>query len=428
MAKSALAIDGGPKAVTAPIGDRWAVVSDLEKKYVNAVLGDLASSYSQLDLFEQEFREFVGTKYALSMCNGTATLHSALFAAGAHQGTEVIVPSVTWHASITPILHCGATPVFCEVDPETYCADPADVARRITERTRAIVVTHVYGNPCDMDAFREIIKGTGIVLIEDASHAHGATWGGKQVGSLGHIGCFSMQQSKAVTGIEAGVATTNDDDLYDAMLALGQYGRCERLFVTDRFRELRNMGLGIKYRANPLAVAMARAQLRRLPELNRKRQAWFARLDALLEGVPGVSVQKTYPKARRGGMLLYTGRIDPEVVGAPVDVILKALVAEGVQTTPGITPFGYGVMHLEPLFNDFPFDGLGGPWGDLPAEVRRPMKRGDLPVSEAIHDTAFWLTTPVDPSDEWVEQVAVAFRKVVAHGERLDEIASEGES
>jgi dTDP-4-amino-4,6-dideoxygalactose transaminase len=237
-----------------------------------------------------------------------------------------------------------------------------------------------------------------------------------------------MQQSKAVTGIEAGVATTNDDDLYDAMLALGQYGRCERLFVTDRFRELRNMGLGIKYRANPLAVAMARAQLRRLPELNQKRQAWFARLDALLEGVPGVSVQKTYPKARRGGMLLYTGRIDPEVVGAPVDVILKALVAEGVQTTPGITPFGYGVMHLEPLFNDFPFDGLGGPWGDLPAEVRRPMKRGDLPVSEAIHDTAFWLTTPVDPSDEWVEQVAMAFRKVVAHGERLDEIASEGES
>lgn len=418
-----LAIEGGPKAVTAPMDDRWQVSSGLEKQFVNAVLDDLDHSYGQLELIEREFREFVGTRHAIVMCNGTATLHCAIFAAGARQGTEVIVPSVTWHASITPILHCGATPVFCDADPETYCADPADVARRITERTRAIVVTHVYGNPADMDGFRALVKGTNIKLIEDASHAHGGTWDGVQVGAVGDVGCFSLQQSKAVTGVEAGLATTGDDDLYDAMLALGQYGRCEKLFVTERFKPLRNMGLGIKYRANPLAVAMARAQLRRLPELNEKRAAWFAKLDALLAPVPGISVQQTYAKARRGGMLLYTGRIDPEAIGAPVDAVLKALVAEGVRTTPGITPFGYGVMHLEPLFNDFPFDGLGGPWADLPAEARRPMKRGDLPVSEAIHDTAFWLSTPVDPSDEWVEQTAAAFAKVAANGAKVAQVA-----
>ena len=424
MGKSSLAIEGGPKAVTVPLEDRWQVASGLEKQFVNAVLDDLGASYSQLGLLEQEFRDFVGTKHAIVMCNGTATLHSAIFASGARQGTEVIVPSITWHASITPILHCGATPVFCDADPDTYCADPADVGRRITERTRAIVVTHVYGNPADMGSFRELVKGTGIKLIEDASHAHGGLWDGQQVGSLGDVGCFSLQQSKAVTGVEAGVATTDDDDLYDAMLALGQYGRCEQLFVTERFRRLRNMGLGIKYRANPLAVAMARAQLRRLPELNEKRTAWFAKLNELLAPVPGVQPQKTYAKAKRGGMLLYTGRIDPEVVGAPVDAVLKALVAEGVKTTPGITPFGYGVMHLEPLFNDFPFEGLGGPWADLPAGARRPMGRGSLPVSEAIHDTAFWLSTPVDPSDEWVEQTAAAFAKVVEHADRVAQWAA----
>ncbi|NPV08560.1 MAG: DegT/DnrJ/EryC1/StrS family aminotransferase [Anaerolineae bacterium] len=420
-----LAIEGGPKAVRVGLEDRWQVAGERERGYVNAVLEDLSTAYSQLELFEEEFRRFVGTKHALVMCNGTATLHSAIFAAGARQGREVIVPSVTWHASITPILHCGATPVFCDADPETYCADPEDVARRITGRTVAIVVTHVYGNPADMDRFRDLVQGTSIKLIEDASHAHGATWAGEQVGSVGDVGCFSLQASKAVTGIEAGVATTDDDELYDAMVALGHYGRCERLFVTERFKELRNMGLGIKYRANPLAVAMARAQLERLPELNQKRGAWFGKLDQLMVGIPGVSVQKTYAKGKRGGMLLYTGRIDPEVVGAPVDIVLRALVAEGVRTTPGITPFGYGVMHLEPLFNHFSFEGLGGPWGDLPVGARRPMKRGDLPVSEAIHDTAFWLTTPVDPPEEWVEQTAYAFRKVAEQGERLAELAKE---
>jgi perosamine synthetase len=417
--KPVLAIEGGPKAVTAPMQDKWPRVSALEKEYVNYVLDHYDKAYDEIEKFEEEFRAFVGTKYALAMCNGTATLHSAIFAAGARIGTEVIVPSVTWHASITPILHCGATPVFCDADPETFCADPEDVRRKITDRTVAIVVTHVYGNPANMDAFLDIVRGTNIVLIEDASHAHGGTWAGRQVGSIGHIGCFSLQGSKAMTGIEAGVATTNDPDLYDRMLALGHYGRTERLWQTERFKPLRNMGLGVKYRANPLAMAMARAQLRRLPEVNEKRRAWFTRLDELLKPVAGIHPQKTYPKAVRGGLLLYAGVINPVEVGAPVDSILKALVAEGVRTTPAITPFGYGVMHLEPLFNDFSFAGLGGPWGDLPPTARRPMQRGSLPVSERIHDTCFWLSTPVDPSPEWVEQTAEAFHKVVENAHRL---------
>ena len=426
MSAPVLAIEGGPKAVTTPIGDARPMVSDLEREFVNRVLDDFGKASDNLGKFEEEFRDFVGAKHALCMCNGTATLHSAIFAAGARRGTEVIVPSVTWHASITPILHCGATPVFCDIDPRTFCADPDDVRARITDRTVAIVVTHVYGNPADMDAFLDIVAGTDIKLIEDASHAHGALWDGKFVGTLGHIGCFSMQGSKAVSAIEGGVATTDDDLLYDRMLMLGQYGRCGSLAVTGQYADLRNMGLGIKYRANPLAMAFARAQLQRLPELNAKREAWFSRLDAALDAIPGVCRQQVYPNARRGGMLLYAGTLDPDAIGAPVDALLNALVAEGVSTTPKITPYGYGVMHLEPLFNDFDFDGLGGPWGDFGPEVRHPYERGSLPVSERVHDTCFWLSTPIDPRPEWVDQVGDAFRKVVANADRIAKLAEAG--
>lgn len=423
MVEPTLAIDGGPKAVTAPVGDSWPKVGPLEKEYVNRVVDNIDSAYDEIDRFEEEFRDFVGTRYAVATCNGTATIHSAVFAAGARQGREVIVPSVTWHASISPILHCGATPVFCDVDPETYCADPADVRSRITPETCAIVVTHTYGNPADMDGFLDIVDGTDIKLIEDASHAHGATWDGRQVGSLGHVGCFSLQASKAVSGIEAGVATTDDPALYDRMLALGQYGRVEKLAQTGEFDDLHNMGLGVKYRANPLAMAMARAQMTRLPGLNEARRRWFRQLDDALYEIPGVQSQATYPKATRGGLLLYAGTVDAEVIGAPVSMVLKALVAEGVPTTPEITPYGYGAMHLEPLFGEFDFDGVGGPWADLPPGTRRPMGPGSLPVSEGIHRSRFWLSTPIDPSPEWVRQVAEAFSKVAANGARLTELA-----
>ncbi|HOX39809.1 MAG TPA: DegT/DnrJ/EryC1/StrS family aminotransferase [Candidatus Brocadiia bacterium] len=420
MAHPVLAIDGGPKTVTEPMNDSWRIVTELERSHVNAVLDDPGRAYEELDKFEAEFAECVGARHAVSMCNGTATLHCAIFAAGARRGAEVIVPSVTWHASISPILHCGATPVFCEADPRTFCADPADVRRRVTDRTAAIVVTHVYGNPADMDSFREIVDGTKIKLIEDASHAHGATWDGRKVGAVGDIGCFSLQASKPVTGFECGVAATNDDELFEKMLVLGQYGRIEKLRKSAQFADLHNIGLGVKYRANPLAMAMARAQLKRLDDQNAKRAKWFARLDELLGGIRGVYPQKTYPKAVRGGLLLYTGTLDPDEIGAPVDALLKALVAEGVSTTPRITPYGYGVMHLEPIFTDFDFGRIGGgPWADFGPGVRQPLRRGDLPVSEKIHDTCFWLTTPVDPSPRWVEQVGEAFGKVVANAGRL---------
>jgi len=420
-----LAIEGGPKTVTVPPGDRWQHISDAE---IAAVTETLRSRdvYAPTRLFERAFADFVGARYAVALCNGTAAIHSALFAAGVRTGDEVIVPSYTWHASISPILHCGGTPVFCEVDPETYTADADDIARRLTPRTRAVVVTHVLGNPAKMDAIMEICRPRGVRVIEDASHAHGGSYDGVQVGVLGDAGCFSLQHSKAVSAVEGGVAVTNDVDLYERMVVLGRYGSIAELLVTDTYRDLHNIGLGIKYRPNPLGMAMARVQLERLSELNERRRAWFAWLDSRLGEMPGIVPQKVYPKAERGGLLLYAGKIVPEELGVPdsaLGALRRAIASEGVPMTPGITPYGYGKMHVEPVFSDFPFEQFGGPWGSPGGDGRRAKPLASLPVTERLADQIFWLSTAVDPDPVWLEQVVAAFRKVVAQASRVASLA-----
>jgi dTDP-4-amino-4,6-dideoxygalactose transaminase len=291
-----------------------------------------------------------------------------------------------------------------------------------------VIVTHVLGNPAEMDAILAVCRPRGVTVIEDASHAHGGSYDGVQVGLLGDIGCFSLQHSKAVSAVEGGIAVTNDVGLYERMVVLGRYGSIAQKLVTPDYKDLHNIGLGVKYRPNPLGMAVARVQLRRLPELNEKRRAWFAWMDARLGELPGIVPQQVYPKAVRGGLLLYAGKIVPDELGIPesaLGTVKQALAAEGVPMTPGITPFGYGKMHTEPVFTDFSFDGFGGPWGSADGDTRRPQPRGSLPVTEQLADRVFWLSTPVDPDPVWLEQVAAAFRKVVAQAGRLGELAAQ---
>lgn len=404
-----LAVLGGPKTVTIPAGDRWEPISNAEIEAVHSLLakrsvGDL---YKVLDEFEQAFAAFVGTKYALSHCNGTASLHAAMFAAGVGPGAEVIVPSYTWHATITPVLHCGATPVFAELDPRNLCLDPADVGRRVTPRTKAIAVTHVFGNVADMDGIMDVANRHKLIVIEDCSHAHGATWHGRQVGSVGHIGCFSMQASKALSAGEGGVLVTNDPHLFDRALILGGYGRILGHRATPEFDDLKEMGLGIKYRANPLGIAFAAAQLRRLNELNEHRTRVADYLNAHLRGVEGIATVEPLPGARRGGYLelnfRYTGK---EKWGVPPEEFVKAVGAEGVGIW--LRRGGYGAMHLAPLFNDFDLSQLGGcfyDWKRHP-DGRRPRRYapGSLPITESVVEQVFSLPALALPPEGLLDQ------------------------
>ena len=189
---SELALLGGPMAVTRPPQERWVQVNADVKAAVLALMDQgvvsIGGPTGVVGEFEAAFAAMTGSRHALAMNSGTATLHSAYFAVGIGPGDEVLVPAYTWHASATPIIHCAATPVFCDIRPESLTLDPDDVERRITARTKALCVVHVFGNVCDMDRLCDIARRHDLALIEDASHAHGALWRGQLVQEIHKFG------------------------------------------------------------------------------------------------------------------------------------------------------------------------------------------------------------------------------------------------
>jgi len=412
---SKLAINGGNKIVTIPQKDGWDQVTEEEISIVTDMLrrGELSSAGGGvMAKFEQEFAEFMGAKYCLSQNSGTSTLHSAYFAAGIGPGDEVIVPSYTWHATATPVLHTNGIPVFCEIDPHSLTVDPDDLKKRITPRTKAIAVVHVFGYVANMDAIMEVANEHDLIVVEDCSHAHGAEWDGRKVGTIGHIGCFSLQASKPIIAGEGGAIITDDTEFYERILILGHYGRIARDLITDKYKHLGNMGIGWKYRAHPLAVGIAKVQLARLNELNEKRGKIAQYWDEEFSKLPGIEPVYTYPKAKRGGYLGYLLIYHAEKLGElPQEKFMAALQAEGVSATEG---FYKGDLHLQSLFNGFNFYGdRGCPFGCPHIDKVRKYEKGSLPVSESIGPKVFSLPVFTEPTNGLVEQYVDAFRKVV---------------
>ncbi|HET7558378.1 MAG TPA: aminotransferase class I/II-fold pyridoxal phosphate-dependent enzyme, partial [Limnochordia bacterium] len=203
--KSTLALFGGPKAVRSEPGDlfTWPIITEEDEAAVLDVLR--RGAMSGLDVtakFESEYAAWQGSRYALGANNGTAALHAAMFACGVGRGDEVICPSLTYWASAAPALALGATLVFAEVDPETLCLDPGDLEHRITPRTKAIVVVHYTAYPADMDRIMAIARRRGVKVIEDVSHAHGALYKGRKVGTFGDVACASLMSGKALVAGE----------------------------------------------------------------------------------------------------------------------------------------------------------------------------------------------------------------------------------
>ena len=423
-----LAIEGGEPLLAESPKDGWNAVSDLEKQAVMELMdqGILSVAHGGVigDL-EQEFADFIGRKYGLACCNGTSTLHSAYVAAGVGPGTEVIVPAYTWHATVTPVFHACGTPVFAEIDPRTLCLDPDDVERKITPRTRAICVVQVWGNVPDMERFRDIADRHGLVLIEDASHAHGAEYKGRKIGSYGDIACFSMQGSKPVSGGELGMVLTDSAEYYDRMLLLGHFGRIDDGQAGPTFPGIGDMSLGAKYRAHPYAAAVARCHLQRLPELNRLRTRNYAIMNDVLRDVPGIVVIDPLPGAVRAGYLEFKFAVDPEVLGASRERFSEACWAENAPVNVdrySALNFTYGLLHLAPLYNSFDRTKLGGCFYDpTRPELASGLgyERGMLPVTEDTCNRIIGTPAFTDVPESTVEQVALAMRKVARSAQRL---------
>src|SRR5262245_9800844 len=430
MNTSELAIDRGRPEVATKYRERWRRVSlsDLVHiaRYAWRDVNTLAKGEGPIAEFERRFAALCETRYALAMNSGTAALHSAYFAVGVKPGTEVIVPSYTFFATVAPVLQCGGTPVFCDIDARTLTADPDDVERRITARTRAVCVVHMWGNPARMDRFAEIARRHKIALIEDCSHAHGAAYQGRPVGSWGDVGCFSLQGEKAVTGGEAGVAVTSDATLFDTMLVLGHYGRLKGGQAADTF-QTDGLAFGLKYRPHLYAMVLACGSLSRLGELNRRRRRNYEILCAELEGCPAVRPVGAHPEATRGGFLEFIVQYDPEHAGSwSRDMFLKAAQAEGV-------PIGrerYAAigdrrrpLHESALFTTRELSRFEG-WAGDPGSARSDERKTCLPATERVADRLMTLPPFTKVPERFIRQCARALRKVANAAARSHVIES----
>ena len=422
-----LAVLGGDPVVTADARERWkrpveeekaAVCELVERGYVSG-----AGSGPPKE-FEDEFREFVGCKYVLTTSHGHTALASGFFAAGLGAGDEFIHPTLGYIGSYAGALHVGATPVFCEVDPKTLLADPADIEKRITPKTRVISPIHYCGRVCDMDGLLAICEKNGVVLVEDAAHAHGSEWGGVKIGNLGHIACFSMQGlcpgGKPVSAGEGGIVATNDRELYERALIFCHLHRSGALdeLTNPVYKNLEAQLLGWKWRAYPLALALARISLKNLPH---RLEHFAAARDELAEGISGLSgvgFAHNYPKAK--GVELYGGLrllYEPEAFGGlTVDRFCEGLQAEGVPC--GANPFR-SPEHLRSIYTkDLP--GLWGKGHPGPANVPLPRyKEGDYPVTEGLRGRLMSMPGWIEPADGLMAQIAQAFHKVVENHKKL---------
>jgi len=419
-----LAINGGRRTVYGVFPSPWTRIKKaavLTKDTLSMVpriargkttIGDGSKVIAK---FEKAFKAMTGSEYALAMNNGTATLHSAYFAVGVGPGDEVIVPSYTWHASATPVLQCGATPVFCDIDPRTLTADPDDLERRITARTKAICVVHVWGNPAEMDRIADIARRNEVAVVEDCSHAHGAVYKGKAVGTWGAVGCFSLNASKAVDGGEAGVAVTDDPVLYDRMMVLGHFGRIKHGLAADTF-DWGDMSLGQKYRPHQCAMYLALPSLKRLPALNKRCNRSWRWLCEEIRDVPGIRAPEILPGATRGGfqsyVLVYEGE---ELGGLSREQFVKAVRREGapllVDRYSQIN-YTYGMLHKAPLFTEVHRPSLGGGCYDPTRSWDEVQQDVTLPVSERLCNQLVSLPRLDTASQRYVRACGRAMRKV----------------
>ncbi len=427
MANANLALLGGPPLITVDVTDQWQRPTEEEKKAVCELIdeGNLSGSGKGVPKqFEDEFREFIGCKYVLSTSHGHTALASAFFAAGLGAGDEFIHPSNGYIGSYAGALHMGGIPIFCEPDPDTLLADPDDIEKRITPKTRVINPIHHNGRVCDMDRMLAIAEKHDLTVIEDAAHAHGSEWDGVKIGNLGHIACFSCQGiipgGKPVAAGEGGIIATNDRELYERALIychLHRTGALEEL-TNPVYKQLEAQLLGWKWRAHPLALAIARISLSTLPY---RMQSFIANRETFIEkieGIPGIKFVGNYPKSR-GAELYGAMRLhyDPDALGGLASSrFCEALRAEGVPHVSG--RLGH-IEHLRAIFTqDMP--GLWGKGHAGPANIPLPRyKKGDYPLTESLSDRVLSIPGWVEAAEGAIDQLADAIRKVVDQHEKL---------
>lgn len=407
------AILGGSKAITLneTEANRHPVITAEDETAVLKVLrsGQL-SSHPVTSELENDYREMFAARRALAHCNGTAALLASFFALNLQPGDEVIVPSATFWASVVPMLWMGAIPVFAESETERLGLDPKDVERKITGRTRAIVVVHLFGMPSKMTKLLEIAGRYNLKIVEDASHAHGAVWRGRKCGTLGDVSVFSLQTNKLAPAGEGGMLLTNDDEIYERAVCLGDMLRIGEL--ETHARRYAATTFGIKTRMAALSAAVARVQLKHLEERNKRRNDNLLYLSERLERLgfqtflPPEHISRVYfeyvirYKNKRGGM--------------PANILIEALKAEGCSASfPR-----YPLLHQQPIFTEGLFAKIAR-LTERNVQSQPIYKPNALPGIEAANQELIKLPTFPCADHALLDQYALAFEKVLENAEEI---------
>ncbi len=307
-----------------------------EKKYVNECLDSswISSKGRFVNEFETSFSSYIGTKFSTAVCNGTVALHLALEALGVGPGDEVIVPTLTYIASVNAITYTGAKPVFVDSLKDTWQIDPKDVEKKITKATKAVMCVHLYGHPSDMDSLQAITKKNGLFLIEDCAEAIGSKYNGRYVGTFGDVSTFSFYGNKTITTGEGGMVVTNNATLYDRLVHLKGQGLA-------KYREYWHDAIGYNYRMTNICAAIGLAQLEQIENtLSRKIQIanWYR------EGIENSGFELHMEKENTLHSYWMCTVIIPETIDR--DALKAYLVEKGIETRPMFYP-----IHTMPIYS-----------------------------------------------------------------------------
>lgn len=406
---SRLAIQGGAAICTGrwPV---WPVFDEAERRLLGEVLESGQWWFGEkVRAFEAAFAAFQGARFGVSCTNGTTAIEMGLKALGVLPGDEVIVPPYSFIATASAVVTVGAVPVFADICPETLCLDPADVERKLTPRTRAIIPVHVAGTIADMERLQAIAGPRRIQLLEDAAHAWGSQWQGRGAGVLGQAGTFSFQVSKNITAGEGGILVTDDEALADLCRSYTHCGRRKGAAWYDHDY------LGSNLRLTEFQAAVLLGQLTRLEPQTLQRQANAAILDRALADLRGLRLLAPAPQMTRRSYHMYIFRLDEAVLGVSRERFLEALNAEGVPASRG----WYRPLYANGVFQNpgnEPAHGIRAPLAD------RGVDYTDVrcPVCEQVCRDAVWIPQNVLlAGEEQIHQVAAAIGKVVAHAGML---------
>ena len=404
------AILGGKPAVTLDqvAANRWPILTESDEQAVVQILrdGDI-STHPVIRELEKDYQAFSGMPYALAHCNGTSALMAAFWAINLQPGDEVLVPSATFWASVLPLIWLGAVPVFCESEADRLGLDSQDMESRITPRTKAIVVVHLWGMPSKMTEILALAKKYDLKIIEDASHAQGAVWRGQACGTLGDIAVFSLQGGKLAPAGEGGMLLCREYAHWERAVCFGDITRIIELETPAR--RFAATSFGIKTRIAPVSAAIARNQLARLPDNNRQRNA---NLQFLSAGLEALGVHTFLPPAHIERVYFeYLIRPDTQAIGMSIKTLIAALNAEGCTTS---LP-RYPLLHQQPFFTEGAFMQVMRTQGVTIPDYAAVT----LPITEKANGELMKLPSFPQASTALLEQYLLAFTKVIQNAKAI---------